>query len=259
MQKKPCPNCGTSILEKSTVCCSCAVKEMWLKPGHRDKISALAKAANPPRRRPRCCDCGKKIGLRSTRCKACNSRHVAKTRKTANRKRTVDQKSAQSERITALMRDADWKCRWMKSVRRRSRDLEWQAKQRSGSKRRSRDPKYLENLSRALVEVVSRPGWRESMADNPCWQRGAAHPSWKGGNGSEVQLARGRSEYREWRERVFLRDDYTCQECGLRGCNLHAHHLRAFADHADVRFEVSNGMTLCVSCHRAVHGRYIPK
>ncbi len=57
-------------------------------------------------------------------------------------------------------------------------------------------------------------------------------------------------EYREWRTAVYERDDYTCQSCGERGGQLEAHHIRAYAECAELRFDVGNGVTLCQRCHR---------
>lgn len=66
-----------------------------------------------------------------------------------------------------------------------------------------------------------------------------------------------RSErYRVWRKAVFERDDYRCQAegCGARstkGCRveIQAHHIKEFALYPELRFEVSNGLTLCRPCH----------
>lgn len=71
-------------------------------------------------------------------------------------------------------------------------------------------------------------------------------------------IARSKSEYTEWRKIVFERDNYTCQKCGARNGNgrtikLHPHHIKPFATHTDLRYEPSNGITLCESCHRNEH------
>lgn len=58
------------------------------------------------------------------------------------------------------------------------------------------------------------------------------------------------SKYKAWRKKVFERDDYTCKECGKRGGNLHAHHKKPFALYIEIRFKVSNGVTLCIPCHK---------
>lgn len=64
---------------------------------------------------------------------------------------------------------------------------------------------------------------------------------------------RNSSRYRNWRKKVFERDNFTCQHCGQRGGELNAHHVKPFAKYKKLRFEVDNGLTLCVSCHRNVH------
>lgn len=62
--------------------------------------------------------------------------------------------------------------------------------------------------------------------------------------------------YVTWRKDVFSRDDFTCQCCGEKGGTLHAHHLDNYADHKELRTEISNGVTLCKSCHLEFHSIY---
>ena len=58
------------------------------------------------------------------------------------------------------------------------------------------------------------------------------------------------AKYKAWRTLVFERDDYTCRGCGQHGGYLHADHIKPFALYPELRFEVSNGRTLCVPCHK---------
>lgn len=67
----------------------------------------------------------------------------------------------------------------------------------------------------------------------------------------ELDRIRRSAAYKQWRVSVFDRDDYTCQLCGVRGGELNADHIRSFAHYPELRFDVDNGRTLCVSCHRS--------
>jgi len=85
--------------------------------------------------------------------------------------------------------------------------------------------------------------------------RGDKHWNWKGGRPWE----RFRDpRYLSWRNSVLERDGYRCQLCG-RQCKKHekglaAHHIQAWADTPNRRFEIDNGMTLCRGCHMKLHG-----
>ncbi|MBT9146231.1 MAG: hypothetical protein DDT42_02113 [candidate division WS2 bacterium] len=64
---------------------------------------------------------------------------------------------------------------------------------------------------------------------------------------------RNSQEYIDWRIAVFTRDELTCQHCGQQGGELSAHHIKPWATHPAHRYEVSNGQTLCLVCHRKLH------
>ena len=83
-------------------------------------------------------------------------------------------------------------------------------------------------------------------------ERGIANPNWVGDSGLTHRnaLIRVSIEFREWRQSVFARDNFTCRECGIRGGDLESHHIKSFAQYPELRFEVDNGLTLCVDCHR---------
>jgi hypothetical protein len=84
-------------------------------------------------------------------------------------------------------------------------------------------------------------------------QMGDKNPCWKGGVTSTNKLLRESEQFEDWRKAVFQRDDWTCQKCGIRGGQLHPHHIKRFADYPELRFDVSNGLTLCEDCHRRLH------
>jgi len=74
---------------------------------------------------------------------------------------------------------------------------------------------------------------------------------WKGGGKrTKRHIEMGRWQYIEWRKLVFERDDYTCQICTKRGGNLNADHIKPWELYPELRYNVSNGRTICVKCHR---------
>ncbi|CDN42079.1 hypothetical protein BN871_AT_00810 [Paenibacillus sp. P22] len=62
--------------------------------------------------------------------------------------------------------------------------------------------------------------------------------------------------YREWRTEVFERDGYRCRCCGESRRYLNAHHILNYAEHRDRRVDVTNGVTLCKTCHDHFHRLY---
>lgn len=64
-----------------------------------------------------------------------------------------------------------------------------------------------------------------------------------------------RIEYKQWRNIIFERDDYTCQLCSLRGMRLEAHHLLSAREYPEFILAEDNGVTLCRQCHNELNGR----
>jgi hypothetical protein len=57
--------------------------------------------------------------------------------------------------------------------------------------------------------------------------------------------------HQAWASLVKERDK-KCTECGSV-YDLHAHHIKQYKSHPELRYDVNNGITLCGNCHRKWH------
>lgn len=93
--------------------------------------------------------------------------------------------------------------------------------------------------------------------------RGKNHYNWNGGSSQNRQLAYGRYKYRNWRRKVYGRDNYICQLCeNDEGGNFEAHHIFPWREFKQFRYDLNNGITLCKECHLLTIGKeflYIPR
>ena len=80
--------------------------------------------------------------------------------------------------------------------------------------------------------------------------------NWRGGD-SKPSKERRSYAAKQWRNAVRERDNYTCQKCGATE-RIHAHHIKAWKDYPRLRYDVNNGISLCVKCHQKEHGFPFP-
>ena len=99
--------------------------------------------------------------------------------------------------------------------------------------------------------------------------RGKKSHLWKGGIALIRYLIRSSSKYKQWRQQIFIRDNFTCQKCkDNSGGNLEAHHKKSFSKLLEEvknylpllglyegamiyipLWDLNNGITLCKKCH----------
>ncbi len=100
-------------------------------------------------------------------------------------------------------------------------------------------------------------------------KRGAETYNWKNGISVLYDRIRACFLYRQWRSDVYTRDNFICQKCNKRGLRLHVHHITFFSDIIKLNnittleqaedcselWNINNGLTLCIKCHKAEHKR----
>lgn len=135
--------------------------------------------------------------------------------------------------------------------------VEWQMRSDAVKTWRGRCRKcnqiYMSKLPQTIEARIQNGVRIMSLYADKIVKRGPAHYMWKGGISTDVELLRNSKEVREWRYRVYGRDDFTCQSCKKRGGKLHADHIMPFSMFPDLRLSLENGRTLCVECHK-IHG-----
>jgi len=62
-------------------------------------------------------------------------------------------------------------------------------------------------------------------------------------------------QYKAWRKSVYQRDDYTCQMCHKAKKRLQAHHILMWSKYPQQRYNIANGITLCLKCHKLVRNK----
>jgi hypothetical protein len=81
-------------------------------------------------------------------------------------------------------------------------------------------------------------------------RRGSNHPNWKGGITPKNLAIRWSTLMDLWRRAVFARDGFRCVACGINDHRLQADHIKPFSLFPLLRFDVSNGRTMCKPCHK---------
>lgn len=107
----------------------------------------------------------------------------------------------------------------------------------------------LSDEHRSKISNATKGGNTTSFKNGYKQKKGDQAPGWKGGVSTENQIIRHSTEYRLWRVSVFIRDNRKCIWCGS-GKNIHADHIKRFADFPELRFAIDNGRTLCEPCHK---------
>jgi 5-methylcytosine-specific restriction endonuclease McrA len=96
---------------------------------------------------------------------------------------------------------------------------------------------------------------KRKFCSKPCADKGGFrytgkdHPNYR----EEARRKNRGGSHHMWVNAVISRDQAICQKCGASNVELHAHHIKSYRDHPELRCDVSNGITLCFKCHWETH------
>lgn len=119
----------------------------------------------------------------------------------------------------------------------------------------TKNPATRRKISESKKGKIPPPKSVETREKMRLANLGSKSHFWQGGKTDRLHKYRSNAASREWRKKVFERDNYTCQDCGIRSGNgvtvyLNADHIKPWALYPELRLELSNGRTLCQPCHR---------
>lgn len=112
---------------------------------------------------------------------------------------------------------------------------------------------------RTVSQARNLKHWGAVGEANPMHGKtGAANPRFVDGSSPERQRMYARGEGRKFLQDVFARDGYRCVRCsapkqGAR--SLHVHHLAPWAGNVALRFDATNVVAVCRTCHQWIHSK----
>jgi len=113
-----------------------------------------------------------------------------------------------------------------------------------------------ESRKKMSLSIMGRKDTMETRLKKRIARLGHNNPAWKGGIDKDKLFRRKSVQYTNWRNAVFIRDGYRCLDCGAKNGEtghrviLNADHIYPYSIYPRLRYEVENGRTLCLDCHR---------
>jgi len=108
-------------------------------------------------------------------------------------------------------------------------------------------------ICEALFSVRVSEAKKFSTCGRECYLKAKSkenNGNWQGGIGNPRVAELSTKRYKDWRDAVYARDNYTCVDCGKRGGDIEADHIKPWAYFVDLRYDLDNGATRCKPCHR---------
>src|SRR5258708_5525731 len=99
-----------------------------------------------------------------------------------------------------------------------------------------------QSLQQMRIAKLGKPHSLKSREQRRIFTLGKLNPNYKHGKSRESARHYNDSRYKLWREAVYKRDNYTCQDCGKHGVYITAHHIKSWVRYRHLRYELSNVM-----------------
>lgn len=85
-------------------------------------------------------------------------------------------------------------------------------------------------------------------------KRGKNNPNYIHGKSKKRSASMSSKKYKLWRKEILKRDKNTCLFCGIHANKgLHVDHIKPWSYFPANRYDISNGRTLCKSCHEKTY------
>lgn len=105
-------------------------------------------------------------------------------------------------------------------------------------------------ISKSACEELLNKGYICELKNDPFYSHKIV--DWDRNNDLSLAIeTRSGYHYQQWKRKVKERDK-CCQICGATE-NLVAHHIKSYRYYPELRYDLSNGITLCGDCHKEQH------
>lgn len=106
------------------------------------------------------------------------------------------------------------------------------------------------------------PGWAKGIKRSEEFRKkcsastqGVPLEEWEGFVGRHGRQVTSTAAYKTLKRQAFIRDDFTCQECGEKSGKLECHHIIPVRLDESKELDVNNLITLCHSCHKKTRNK----
>jgi hypothetical protein len=195
------------------------------------------------------CDCGnervvRSSDLRNSKSQSCGCSHIGKTLSEETCKKISETNKGENNPMFGKVFSEEHRRKLSES--RKGRIFSEETKRK---------------ISESLKGKTASPEICKKRSELAKTRLGKLNPNWRGGI-SKIKYQRLTNDYKNWRQQVFERDHFTCRCCGgwhthlkHKPNTLNAHHIKPFNDYPELRFDVNNGVTLCIYCHRFIRSK----